>query len=80
MITNKERIESILEDVDVNFKDFNQIADLETQLKWLCDYALKVESYLDLIDTSYNQTTKISYITGYMQALRDIKTDLGDIK
>lgn len=83
MITNEERIDSILEDIDaVDSLDPVYLKLLvNDDMRWLCSYVMKVEKFLELtqVETDSDSLEKPSFMTGYFSALKDLRRDLENI-
>lgn len=80
-ITNIERVDSILEDVDgLSSHNVQSMRELLTNdITWLCNYVMKVEKFLQLIDLDYNKTETTTYMGGYFSALKDLKNEVDDV-
>ena len=81
-MTNRERIESIWEDLDgLNSTNVNELRQLfENDLRWLCEYVDKVENFINIMDNPSNQFEGTTYMGGYFSAIKDLKDELKDIK
>lgn len=83
MITNEERIEAILEDIDAvdSLDPVYMKLLINDDMRWLCDYVLKVEKFLELTHTeiSSDSLEKPTYMTGYFSALKDLRRDLENL-
>lgn len=81
---NSERIQSLIEDLDhisINHPDIPFYVEcvLQDDIPWMINYINKVENFLKLIDNSSNQAETVTFMGGYMSALKDLKASLNEV-